>query len=359
MSDRTGSSVSQVPVAEWGTRLADRIRAALDAGDFESARRLSLEGDGHARSLAREYALMSRGLGITVRLLLDLLGETVARRAPDLESTRNELATVLLRFRREMLELMSRAYGERLVREAISNSEALQVSAGGLEQELAGAARLMSEAEGLFSREQERLAAEAARAVEARDAEGARELLHRKEQGQYLPLHDRLVRFMAEAFAFVLKQFGSAELYRFHRATAEGQRQGFEKWERMTPAEFAHATAFLLKLHMGSVEVREDGEKFTIVQAPCGSGGRLRLAGAYSGAGALPFVAGPGPLTLGQERFPVYCSHCPIWNSVAPLEWFGRPHWVFDNPSRPDGSCTLHVYKRRDGAPASYYRRLA
>jgi len=55
----------------------------------------------------------------------------------------------------------------------------------------------------------------------------------------------------------------------------------------------------------------------------------------------------------------VYCSHCPIWNGVAPLSWFGRPHWVFDRPSRPDGSCTLHIYKRRDGAPAAYLRALA
>jgi hypothetical protein len=54
----------------------------------------------------------------------------------------------------------------------------------------------------------------------------------------------------------------------------------------------------------------------------------------------------------------VYCSHCPIWNGVAPLRWFGRPHWVFERPSRPDGSCTLHIYKRRDGAPATYIRAL-
>jgi hypothetical protein len=159
-------------------------------------------------------------------------------------------------------------------------------------------------------------------------------------------------------FGFVLRHFGAGELYRFHRETAERQRAGFEKWERLTPAEFAQATAFLLKQHMGSLEVREDEEKFTIEQTLCGSGGRLKLAGAYSGPEALPFVEGPGPLTAGQERFAVYCSHCPIWNSVASIEWFGRPHWVFENPSRPDGSCTLHIYKRRAGAPAAYFRQL-
>jgi hypothetical protein len=31
---------------------------------------------------------------------------------------------------------------------------------------------------------------------------------------------------------------------------------------------------------------------------------------------------------------------------------------VFEDPSRADGSCTLHVMKRRDGAPADYARLL-
>jgi hypothetical protein len=156
-----------------------------------------------------------------------------------------------------------------------------------------------------------------------------------------------MVRFMAEAFGWVLDHFGAAQLERFHLETAEGQRGGFEAWERLLPAEFARATAFLLKQHMGTVEVREDAERFTVVQRPCGSGGRLRLAGAYTGPGALPLVETPGPLTFGQPSLPVYCSHCPIWNGVAPLRWFGHSHWVFEEPSRPDGSCTLHVYKRR------------
>jgi hypothetical protein len=39
---------------------------------------------------------------------------------------------------------------------------------------------------------------------------------------------------------------------------------------------------------------------------------------------------------------------------VATIRWFGRPHWVFEDAARPDGACTLHVYKRRDGAPRAY-----
>jgi hypothetical protein len=218
--------------------------------------------------------------------------------------------------------------------------------------------RLLEAGEALFDAEQARLAREVVGAIEAADAALARALLDEKERGQYLPLHDRIIRFMAEVFALVLVRHGPDGLLRFHVDSAEGQRAGFEKWEGLGASDFARASAFLLKQHMGAVAVREDEEKFTIEQTPCGSGGRLRLAGAYSGPGALPVVEDPQALTLGQRHFPVYCSHCPVWNGVAPIRWFGRPHWVFEDPSRPDGSCTLHIYKRRDGAPEDYAWRL-
>jgi hypothetical protein len=341
---------------DWGRRLSDRIRAALAAGDLGGARRLAAEGDGHARSLEREYALMYRGLGITLRVLLGLLPDTL-RRLSRPEPAREAAVALLRRFRGEMREAMLRAWGEPAVREALG-APAAPAAGPPLEQETAAAARLLEAGETLFAREQARLAREVVAAIDAGDAATARRLVDVKERDQYVPLHDRMIRFMADTFAWVLLHGGPGELLRFHLATAEGQRQGFEKWERMPAEEFARATAFLLRQHMGEVEVREDAEKFTVEQRPCGSGGRLRVAGAYTGPGALPFVEEPGALTLGEPRMPVYCSHCPVWNGLAPIQWFGRPHWVFDRPARADGSCTLHVYKRRDGAPAGYARRL-
>ncbi|MBI2160410.1 MAG: hypothetical protein HYU25_08555 [Candidatus Rokubacteria bacterium] len=339
-----------VPVQEWGRRLSDTLRAALESGNLAAARRLALEGDGQARSLAKEYSLMYRGLGITIRVLLPLLRETAARAeaSPGVPAA-SEAASLVHRFQTDMAGLMRRAWGD-----PAPPSE----PPGTLDEEIARTARVLEAGEARFEQEQARLADEIVRAIEAGEGARARTLVDVKEQSQYLPLHDRLIRFMAESFGWVLRRFGPGELRHFHMATAEGQRPGFEKWERMSAAAFARASAFLLKQHMGQVAVREDGEKFTIEQAPCGSGGRLRLAGAYAGPDALPFVEERGPLTLGQARFPVYCSHCPIWNGVAPVEWFGRPHWVFDEPARPDGGCTLHVYKRRDGAPAAYLARL-
>ncbi|MBI2492119.1 MAG: AMP-binding protein [Candidatus Rokubacteria bacterium] len=339
------------PPSAWGRRLSDAIRAALETGDLTGARRLALEGDGQAKSLGTEYTLMVRGLGITLRVLLRLLGELPPREA---------LPALLRRFRSDLAAVATRAFTAPEAHAAVDDLRRLAANTAATEAaaELVLTVRLVDGAEALFLAEQARLARDVLQALDAGDAARARALVDEKERAQYVPLHDRLIRFMAEVFGWVLERLGPDGLLRFHRAAAEGQRAGFEKWERMGPAEFARASAFLLKQHMGHVEVREDDEKFTIEQAPCGSGGRLRLAGAYAGPAALPVGEARGPLTAGEASLPVYCSHCPVWNGLAPLEWFGRPHWVFDRPSRPDGSCTLHIYKRRAGAPAAYAAAL-
>ena len=340
-----------VPVTEWGRRLTDAIRAALEAGDVARARRLVLEGDGQARSLAKEYTLMYRGLGTTIRVMLPLLGES-ASRAAERDAASAEVVALLRGFRREMTTLMTHAYGSVDPVGIPDNDD------DDLDDQSARTARFIDASEARFDREQSRAAREVVRALDGGDVVGTRRLVDVKERAQYVPLHDRLVRFMAESFGWVLRRSGPAALLDLHVAMAEGQRRGFERWEQMSPEEFAWTSAYLLKQHMGRLEVTEDAEKFTIEQSLCGSGGALVLRGAYAGAEALPYVEGPGPLTAGEPRLPVYCSHCPIWNGVAPLRWFGRPHWVFERPSRPDGSCTLHIYKRRDGAPAAYIREL-
>jgi hypothetical protein len=341
--------------ANWGRRLSDRIRDALAAGRLEEAVTLAAEGDGQARSLEKEYALMYKGLGITIRVLLGLLATTVAGHA----RAEAALTALLQRFRREFARRLEGAYGTTAAGAALADVGDLAPAApAGLTDELSATRALIERAEGLFDGEQGRLAREAAAAIAAGDAGRALALLDEKERRQYVPLHDRLVRFMAEVFGHVVEHFGPDALLRFHRATADGQRQGFEKWERLGAAGLTRATVFLATQHMATVRVLEDAEKFTIVQTPCGSGGRLRLAGAYEGPAALPLVEGPGPLTLGQPRLPAYCTHCPVWNSLAPIEWFGHPQLVFDDASRPDGSCTVHVYKDPAHVPAAYYERL-
>jgi hypothetical protein len=320
----------------WGTRLADAMRAALERGDTETALRLARDGDGQARDLAREHAFMMRGLCLTLDVLLGQVSEPGAGD--------DALAAALLRFLRGLHD----GIGERAP-EPLAGSD-LHGLAQACRQALATAQKQ-------FGAGQARLADEAIGALIDGQPGRALEALAAKDDA-WLAVHDPIVRFMADVFAWALDRFGEQGLLDFHLATAEGQRAGFVKWEQMPAEDFAATTAFLLRQHMGQVRVEEDAQRFTIRQSPCGSGGRLRLLGAYEGPGALPWVETAGPLTFGEPRMPVYCTHCAIWNGSATLRWFGRAHWVFDGPARTDGSCTLHLYKRREDAPADYARRV-
>jgi len=352
-----GDAAPDVPIERWGLRLSDALRAELRAGNFDAARGLAVDGDGQARSLAGEYTLMVRGLGITIGVILRLL-ERSAREAPAGDgSSLQELRALLDRFRRELDQGGPSAAAQPDVSSG-ARPGGVEPGEEAVDACVRAAADALARASNAFLGEREALAQRVVQAIDRRDAQGALELIDTAERAGYLPLHDRLVRFMADSFAWVLRHEGPAGLLRFHLDTAEGQRAGFDKWERSSAAAFAWTSAFLLKQHMGEVTVLEDDEKFTIEQTPCGSGGRLLRDGAYEGAGALPFVGTPGPLTIGRARLPVYCSHCPVWNGVAPLRWYGRAHWVFADAARADGGCTLHIYKRRDGTPAAYVEAL-
>lgn len=327
--------------SEWGVRLSDRVRQALAANDIAAARRLCAEGDGMARSLEKEYSLMLKGLGITIRILLDQL-EEAARRAT--EEARRALSEMLRSFCADVAKL---APG------GDDGGEPADPASG-----LACARRRLAAGEARFDREHAELARRIVEALDRGDGAAALALVDRKELAEFVPLHDRLVRFMAEVWAWVLERLGAEELSRFHLASAEAQRRGFEAWEHLPVREFARATAFLVRQHMGDTAITEHEDRFQFALSPCGSGGRLRRGGAYQGPGALPFVEGPGALTFGRPRLAVYCSHCPMWNSVAATAWFGHPQWVFDDPARADGSCAMTIYKRPESIPAEYLRRL-
>ncbi|MSQ67453.1 MAG: hypothetical protein EXR83_04575 [Gammaproteobacteria bacterium] len=328
-----------VAMADWGKRLSDTLRAALAAGDLATAARLVEDGDGMARSLAKEYTLMYRGLGITLRVMQPLLLALALRTAKE-----EALCAHLRDFAQDIDALAQAAWG--------TTPGPVQAGPGVVPASAAFEASL-SAAEAGFEPAHRANAAAVLAAILAGDAAGAQALVEHKVAVLYLPLHDRLVRWMADSMAFALRHGGEEGLLRFQMDSAQGQRAGFDKWEDLSAAEFAQASAFLLKMHMGNLTVSEDAQRYTLSQSLCGSGGRLRVMGAYAGPQALPFVETAGPLTFGLPRLPVYCSHCPIWNGTATLAWYGRVHWLFEQPARADGSCTAHIYKRAADSPAA------
>jgi hypothetical protein len=324
-------------MTEWGRRLSDTLRETLRRGDLAAAAGLVEHGDGMARSLAKEFNMMYRGLGITIRVMLGSLRGLAAELGCEAA-----LGAHCTRFADELQGLCAQAWG------ATPPPAPAEASVAAAAEHAVAA---LAAGEAGFDRAHAENAAATLAAIRAGDAAAAIALVDHKVDALYLPLHDRLVRFMADSMAFALRHGGDAGLFRFQMETAEGQKAGFDKWEAMSAAEFAETSAFLLKMHMGEVTVTEDAARFTLHQKLCGSGGRLRTMGAYEGPDALPFVETPGPLTFGQSRLPVYCSHCPIWNGTATLRWYGRVHWLFEGAARADGSCTAHIYKRREDQP--------
>lgn len=326
-------SGAQLPLSQWGRRLSDTIRGKLAEGDNTEALRLIEHGDGQTKSLAKEYALMYRGLGVTVRAILEAL------RMDDDATPDAGAARLVHQFRGRFTEAMRQAWGD-----APPDPGPVGSPAG----EAQACRELLEWGENRFNREQRELAEQVTDAVRRGRLARAGELLDRKEAGQFVPLHDQLIKVMAESFAFVFNEQGTDGLLRFHTEVANAQRAGFDAWEAMSTREFAHAFTFLLKQHMGDVEVREEADRFVLEQRPCGSGGRMIRDGAYTGPAALPSVPGNSTLGAGRDVLPVYCSHCPAWNTHAPRQWYGHPHILFADPARPDGACTLHIMKQSD-----------
>lgn len=330
--------MTDLPVHAWGRRLSERLLTALADGDLATAQRLVDDGDGMARNLAKEFTLMVRGLGITIRVMMRLLPPLAQRFDHDAG------------FRAHVDDFCRTLPATCGV--APDGAPAAPASAS-LADAMVAAEATLATVEAAFERTHADNAQAVRAALAAGDAATASACVQAKITTLYLPLHDRLVRFMADTMALVYRAGGADTLEQFHRDTALGQKGGFDRWETMTAREFAQASAFLLKQHMGECEVREDSVRYTLEQSLCGSGGRLHRMGAYAGEHALPYVHEPGPQTLGLPAMPVYCTHCPIWNAAAPLDWYGHPHYVFEAPARADGSCTVHIYKRPQDVPAA------
>ena len=211
--------------------------------------------------------------------------------------------------------------------------------------------------EGAFREEQAAIAERIAAAVRAEDWQQARLLLAERDR-QHQVIHDQFIAIKAGFYSYVGKVFGDQRLEEILRHTGERQRQGFERWEQMAAEDFVRATTHLLKSHMGNVRVTEDAEKFTIIQDPCGSGGRLMREGAYDGADGLYRVGEAQDLTFGKADFPSYCAHCAVWNNIQCIEWFGHPQWCIDHPDTPASPCRIHIYKDSGRIPDRYYRQV-
>ncbi len=176
-------------------------------------------------------------------------------------------------------------------------------------------------------------------------------------QTHHRDFHDMYVAWFAGLLTTFMHAYGEDELAELLRASGQGFEKDFARWNEMSAEELLKASVFLQLAHPGGkLSIEEDEDKYTLVQAPCGTGGRLLDEGRYEGDAPLARFTAARPETAGHEGLPAYCAHCTVWNTLQTAERFGAPHWVIEHPLH--SSCRIYIYKDRARTPDSYLRRL-
>lgn len=193
-------------------------------------------------------------------------------------------------------------------------------------------------------------------ALEASDWSAAKQRLEDIKR-HHREFHDLYANWFAELLTTFVKAYGDDELAELLRASGEEFIGEFARWNEMTAEEVLKASVFLQLSHPNSgLHIEEDEEKYTLVQHPCGTGGRMLDEGKYEGETPYARMGAARPENAGHEGLPAYCAHCTVWNTLLTAERFGAPHWVIEHPIHT--SCRIHIYKNRSRTPREYLKRL-
>jgi hypothetical protein len=88
----------------------------------------------------------------------------------------------------------------------------------------------------------------------------------------------------------------------------------------------------------GEFKVTDEGERFRMIFAGCGTGGVLRRGDIETGEGpylSVGTVKTPQPYSWGKTEMPWYCTHCNLYLEHWPVEESGvnrRPVIFIDDP---------------------------
>lgn len=205
-----------------------------------------------------------------------------------------------------------------------------------------------------FLAQEQRISEEIERAISEDQVDHAFQLLDKKQE-RFRMFHDKYVDFFAELKSYVLQHFGAEKLFEMLRWTGTQLRKDlFDRWASLSTEERVRAMVFTMQSHLGQLRVEEDDDKFTLINDPCGTGGRLLRSGRYEGPNALLRVSEPSEMTLQRADFQSYCTHCPVWLSILAIEWYGFPLWVVEPPKRAEDVCHIHIYKDATKVPREY-----
>lgn len=146
-------------------------------------------------------------------------------------------------------------------------------------------------------------------------------------------------------------------------------RKRYEKWESLTGEERLQLSCEGMRAHFGGAsrqgefKVIDEGLRYRMIFAGCGTGGVLRFGDVETGEGPYAtagLVTEAQPYTWGKVGMPWYCIHCNLYLEHWPAEEVGinrRPVIFVDDPSTPITTEWL-VYKDLADTAEEDYERI-
>ena len=146
-------------------------------------------------------------------------------------------------------------------------------------------------------------------------------------------------------------------------------RKRYAKWESLTGEQRLQLSCEGMRAHFGGptrqgeFRVDDEGSRFRMSFAGCGTGGVLRRGDIETGEGpylTVGTIKTPQPYSWGLTGMPWYCVHCSLYLEHWPVEEIGinrRPVVFVDEPDSPVTTEWL-VYKELSDTEAADYERI-
>jgi hypothetical protein len=186
----------------------------------------------------------------------------------------------------------------------------------------------------------------------------------------YKTMGDETVKFMQD----ILTEIASAEgedgpVSAMREPYEHIWRDRYRTWESLTGEERLQLSCEGMRAHyggptrQGEFKVVDEGTRFRMTFAGCGTGGILRRGDPETGEGPYPttgIVKTPKPYSWGLTGVPWYCVHCSLYLEHWPAMEEGvnrRPVIFADDPTSPVTTEWL-VYKDLAATEPEDYRRI-
>lgn len=193
-------------------------------------------------------------------------------------------------------------------------------------------------------------------AIDAGELERAKKL-NRRMYREFQSQHDNYLNWVTSLLTFIQNRLGDEAVYESIYSAFEALGALADAYRGQDPGKQAAMLAAGFRGHLTTAVVEEDDEKFTVMMAPCGSGGKVIANNGYTPVGKFAKLKKSHKMTFGKTDFPIYCAHCAL-QDIVPMEKTGYPIWVIDPPDKVGESpCRYYIYKDPDNIPARFYER--